>query len=213
MSDMLRLAAFDAEASFQEPQANCPPNDSAGTDRGAAEAAAAAEHADGTAQAPALKDAAEIVEQIVQTAHQLRALLNSSLSEFELNDVRYTVLSIVGGRQESGCTQSELADALDQSESSISTLVDRMRTSGLLYRLRSKTDRRKRVLMLTDRGRSLMALADGRHRREVSELLTAFEPEERTALLALLRRLLAEIIERRSRGIGQSGSETRQAAA
>ena len=58
-----------------------------------------------------------------------------------------------------GCSQADLANELQQSESSISTLVDRMRTSRLLYRLRSKVDKRRRVLMLTDQGRSLLETA------------------------------------------------------
>jgi MarR family transcriptional regulator for hemolysin len=133
------------------------------------------------------------VAKILKAAHRLRAVLNSHLGQFDLNDVRYTVLQIVGDRVDAGCSQTELADELDQSESSISTLVERMRASGLLYRLRSKSDRRKRVLMLTERGRSLLALADDRHREQMASLLAAFTDAERRRLLELLERLVAEV--------------------
>ncbi|HUG94346.1 MAG TPA: MarR family winged helix-turn-helix transcriptional regulator [Planctomycetaceae bacterium] len=138
-------------------------------------------------------EAARIVAKILKAAHRLRAVLNSHLGQFDLNDVRYTVLQIVGDRVDAGCSQTELADELDQSESSISTLVERMRASGLLYRLRSKSDRRKRVLMLTERGRSLLALADDRHRDQMTSLLAAFSDAERRRLLELLERLVAEL--------------------
>jgi DNA-binding MarR family transcriptional regulator len=149
---------------------------------------------------PAGTDTARIVGQILKAAHRLRAVLNSHLGQFDLNDVRYTVLQIVGDRVDAGCSQTELADELDQSESSISTLVERMRASGLLYRLRSKSDRRKRVLMLTERGRSLLALADDKHREQMSKLLAAFSDAERRRLLELLERLVAEL--------GRSGAAT-----
>jgi DNA-binding MarR family transcriptional regulator len=142
---------------------------------------------------PAGFETSRIVGQILKAAHRLRAVLNSHLGQFDLNDVRYTVLQIVGDRVDAGCSQTELADELDQSESSISTLVERMRASGLLYRLRSKSDRRKRVLMLTERGRSLLALADEKHREQMSSLLAAFSDAERRRLLELLERLVLAV--------------------
>ena len=145
------------------------------------------------AAGPAGADTARIVGRILKAAHRLRAVLNSHLGQFDLNDVRYTVLQIVGDRVDAGCSQTELADELDQSESSISTLVERMRASGLLYRLRSKSDRRKRVLMLTERGRSLLALADDKHREQMALLLAAFSDGERRRLLELLERLVIEL--------------------
>lgn len=165
-----------------------------------APSSAAAAGTSAGAAGPAGIETARIVGQILKAAHRLRAVLNSHLGQFDLNDVRYTVLQIVGDRVDAGCSQTELADELDQSESSISTLVERMRASGLLYRLRSKSDRRKRVLMLTERGRSLLALADDKHREQMALLLAAFSDAERRRLLELLERLVAEL--------GRPGADT-----
>ncbi|MGH9174497.1 MAG: MarR family winged helix-turn-helix transcriptional regulator [Vicinamibacterales bacterium] len=98
---------------------------------------------------------------ILRAAQGVRGHLNTRLGAFGLNDVRFAVLRRVATAAPDECSQVELAGELQQSESSVSTLVDRMRADGLLYRVRSRSDRRKWVLMLTDLGRE--RLAQGQH--------------------------------------------------
>ena len=142
---------------------------------------------------PEQRQAIELVSRLSLVAQETKAALNERLAEFDLNDIRYSVLSIVREAAAEGCSQSMLAQKLRQSESSISTLVDRMRTSGLLYRLRSKTDRRKRFLTLTERGRELLAAADARYGNCVDDILGSLSSEDRTILATLLQRLLLRI--------------------
>ncbi len=142
---------------------------------------------------PEQRQAIELVSRLNLVAQETKAALNDRLAEFDLNDIRYSVLSIVREAAAEGCSQSMLAQKLRQSESSISTLVDRMRTSGLLYRLRSKTDRRKRFLTLTERGRELLAAADAKYGNCVDDILDILSSEDRTILATLLQRLLLRI--------------------
>lgn len=136
-------------------------------------------------------DQAEAVVVLIQRASQLlRGALTAHLAEFGLNDVRFSTLRIVAGAESRGCTQTHLAQQLRQSESSVSTLVERMRADSLLYRLRSKTDRRKRVLMLTDRGRLLMNQAESCHAKRVSQLLTSLDASQTRSLVLLLELLI-----------------------
>ena len=118
------------------------------------------------------KQASHVVAEILKTAHRLRSTLSTHFSEFGLTDVRFAVMQIIRDSAPDGCSQSRLAEELDQSESSISTLVERMRSSQLLYRLRSKRDRRKRVLMLTERSRDLLADAEKCHDERMALLLS-----------------------------------------
>ena len=145
------------------------------------------------------KQASHVVAEILKTAHRLRLNLCAHFSEFGLTDVRFAVMQIIRDSAPDGCSQSRLAEELDQSESSISTLVERMRSSQLLYRLRSKRDRRKRVLMLTERSRDLLADAEKCHDERMALLLSCFSPEQLeqfTSLLQqLLRRLTAETLQ------------------
>jgi DNA-binding MarR family transcriptional regulator len=129
----------------------------------------------------------------------LRAELNEYLAEFALNDVRYLVLKAIDSAGPSGCTQTELAETLCQSESNVCTLVERMRSDGLLYRLRSKGDRRKRILLLTEQARQIVARIDACYDQEMSRVLRGLRVEERQVLVCLLRELQTAILERRSR--------------
>ena len=139
------------------------------------------------------QEASEIVARVIKAAGRLHGLLASHFSQFGLNEIRYEVLQIVDAASQEGCSQAELADRLDQSESSVSTLVDRMRKDGLLYRLRSKTDRRMKSLMLTDKGRQLYSSARACHDERMSDLLKAVDPVHVSMLNMLLKLLAGEL--------------------
>jgi len=135
------------------------------------------------------KLAEEIVCKLLQIAHQLRGQRNLFLADFELNDVRYAVLHAVESFDPAGCTQTTLANTLRLSESNICTLVERMRLDGFLYRHRPKTDRRKRLLFVTEKSRQLLTRIDTEHHRRMTKLLQAFPLEDQWQLMQILRRL------------------------
>ncbi len=136
------------------------------------------------------EQASEIVSDILKAAHRIRGILNSYYAEYGLTDIRFSVLQIIKKSDLQGCTQSELAEQLQQSESSISTLVDRMRNSDLIYRLRSKSDRRKRVLVLTDQGRVILDQVEKCHNEHMDKLLKPFRADQKEELASLLSELV-----------------------
>lgn len=129
----------------------------------------------------------EIVDNVMRAAHRLRAILNSHLSQFELTDIRYAVLQAIRETASNGCSQKDLSNRLNQTESSISTLIERMRQSGLLYRLPSTVDRRRKVLLLSELGRETLSKAEEFHSRRVAALLTCFDTNERSTFSRLLK--------------------------
>lgn len=143
--------------------------------------------------APVNRDAERIVDGVLKTSHRLRSVLADHFAEFGLTDIRYSVLQILRNASPEGCTQAELADELAQSESSVCTLVKRMRDSELLYRLRSKTDQRKWGLHITDRGRQLLEQVDACHGKRVTNLLSTFSKDDLSRLANLLEQFLVEI--------------------
>lgn len=135
----------------------------------------------------------EIVSHILRAAGQLKGLLACHFAACGLNEIRFEVLRRVDASSPDGLSQAELASQLDQSESSISTLVDRMRRDGLLYRLRSKTDRRMRSLMLTDTGRMLLSQARAGYDERLASLLSPLDPVHVSMLHMLLKLLTTEL--------------------
>lgn len=136
----------------------------------------------------------ELMDRFLQVSHLLRTTLARHFSEFGLTDVRFAVLRTVRSFEPEGCTQSELAARLNQCESSISMLIDRMRNDGLLYRLRSKSDRRKRLLMLSSDGRRLLEQAEALHIRRMDHLLAPLDGDHRRQLQSTLEVLYRTLI-------------------
>ncbi len=142
---------------------------------------------------PKQLDSEETVECLLLAAHSLRGMLSEHLAKYGLNDIRYAVLKLIADSSPDGCSQAELARHLRQSESSISTLVDRMRSSHLVYRLRSKQDRRKRVLMLTEQGQEMLSQARASYRQQVDQLMGWTDSDEQTQFAETLERIVKRL--------------------
>lgn len=137
--------------------------------------------------------AGELVEMLLRLGQRLRGHLDNRFGTFGLSDARFAALQVIREAAPAGCTQAHLATKLGQCESSISTLVERMRASRLLYRLRAKADRRKRVLMLTDDGRQLFDQGLSARDREAEALFGRMTREEQQQLSSMLGRLFATL--------------------
>lgn len=97
--------------------------------------------------------ASRFLEQLCAAAARVQARQGALCAARGLAEPRRRALAALLLRGDRGCSQTELAAALRVPESSLCALVDRMQAEGLLYRFRSKTDRRKSLLMLTHPGR------------------------------------------------------------
>lgn len=161
------------------------------TDAPSADAPSAAVPTPPTPETPAIK----VVASLLKTSHLLRAFLADHFAEFGLSDIRYTVMRRIDQSGDQGCSQAELARELNQSESSISTLIDRMRNDGLIYRLRSQNDRRKRVLLLSDEGRLRFVRARACHGEKMGQLLSGLNEDQVGTLQTSLNVLTDELAE------------------
>lgn len=135
----------------------------------------------------------ECVEQIdllIRTAHLVRAALNNSFAHLEINEVRYSALKVIDDICETGCSQSELARRLGQSESNICTLIERMEGDQLVIRRQSQQDRRKRVLQVTEQGARILEQVKAYHGLVSHRLLGPLNPDQRRQLTSILQALL-----------------------
>jgi MarR family 2-MHQ and catechol resistance regulon transcriptional repressor len=71
---------------------------------------------------------------------------------------------------------------------SITTAVDRLEARRLVRRTAHPTDRRARVVQLTDSGRKLIEAAFDRHAGDMEQTMAVLKPAERKELVRLLRK-------------------------
>ena len=135
------------------------------------------------------RDSSLLFETLMRVSQMMRLRFNDWLSGFELNDGRYAVLKALAGAPDRGYSQAELAQKLEQSESNVSTLIERMQRTDLVKRLRSDADRRKRVLLISESGRSILAQVESGQSAWIHQTLKGFSPFDQSMLLALLQQL------------------------
>jgi DNA-binding MarR family transcriptional regulator len=85
---------------------------------------------------------------------------------------------------------TRLFNAVILSSGAMTNRLDRLEAMGLVERQPDPTDRRGRLVALTDRGRELVDAAVGDHLANEERLLGALDAEERDQLAGLLRKLL-----------------------
>jgi DNA-binding MarR family transcriptional regulator len=87
------------------------------------------------------------------------------------------------------CGVSEIADHLDVSRAAASQLVDRLVQQGLLRRWEHPTDRRIKLVALTEAGASLVAEGIDARQRWMDELTEVLSLEEQRSIADTLGRL------------------------
>ena len=85
---------------------------------------------------------------------------------------------------------TSLFNALILSSGAMTNRLDRLEAIGLVDRQPNPTDRRGRLVALTDRGRELVDAAVVEHLANEQELLGSLDAQEREQLAGLLRKLL-----------------------
>lgn len=128
-----------------------------------------------------------ILDRWLRATVLVRGQMSEFLEKFGLTEVRYSVLAALRSAVDTGMSQAELAERLMQSESNICTLVERMQQEGMIERLRSDADRRRRVLSLSQAGQQLFdqvefarnmwaaSLFEGLTSRDLSSLNKSFD--------------------------------------
>jgi len=91
--------------------------------------------------------------------------------------------------EQEGLTITDLGDKLFLKNSSITSLMDRMERDGLVYRERTKDDRRVVRIYLTDKARRLKEVIPNFEEHLLKKLKDSFAPEEIAALIGLLNKM------------------------
>jgi MarR family transcriptional regulator, organic hydroperoxide resistance regulator len=123
-----------------------------------------------------------------RAAQHMRVGLDQAASEHGLTGARdWIVLSALaaGPRQ----TQLALAQSLGLDKTTMTSLLDRMESRGLITRAVDSHDRRARIPELTDEGLRVQAEVTSARDRVEAGLLSGFTADEQAQLRGLLTRL------------------------
>jgi DNA-binding MarR family transcriptional regulator len=127
-----------------------------------------------------------------------------------LNESRFNVLDALRRMPDGTSTQAALATALLQSESNLSTLLERMQHDGLITRIRSTADRRKSLIGLATAGSDALLQADHERDRVVTKIMRQLDEHRTRDLCETLELLLARL--ELELGIRSSGDGSAMAA-
>lgn len=143
---------------------------------------------------------------LIRGADCLTAALAECTCDAGLNEPRYRVLETLHRLTGGECSQAKLARLLLQSESNLSTLLDRMGGDGLISRERSPSDRRRSLIRMTPLGAEALFRAERARAIAMTRLLTRFGREELEKLAEGMVRLVREIEGARETRTDSAGS-------
>src|SRR5262250_210324 len=114
------------------------------------------------------------------------------VAPLQLTPAQFSVLLLLD--RNPGRNQTEIANTLGILRPNFVAMLDGLESRDLCTRARSTNDRRSHILMLTDRGRAVLArakkLVAGKHEARLNEMLG---PANKAALLEMLAKIAREL--------------------
>lgn len=123
-----------------------------------------------------------------QANHALGCEVAAALAPLDLGQRGFCVLS---SAMDAELTQTELAGMIGLDKTTMVVTVDELERKGLAERTPSPTDRRARVIRVTDAGRAKVAEGQQIVMRVQDDVLGSLPPDDRQAFLAALMKLVS----------------------
>jgi DNA-binding MarR family transcriptional regulator len=129
----------------------------------------------------------QVGEQYLAVHHRMHRAVNDQMSKCGLSMARTKVLMRL--REQGPTRQSVLAADLGLSPHSITDIVDALERLGLAERRPDATDRRAKLVAITDAGESSLDVARSTRERLFRRIFGALDEEDRATFLRLLDNL------------------------
>ena len=133
------------------------------------------------------KGCTDLMMLLHRTGHALETELTARLAEIGLTPRARCVLSSALDAER---TQSEIAEMISIDKTTMVVTLDLLESAGYAERRPSATDRRARVVVVTESGRELVAQADRVYEDVVDSVLGSLPDDERVGLVNGLTRLV-----------------------
>jgi DNA-binding MarR family transcriptional regulator len=137
---------------------------------------------------PAGAEVGDRLAYLFKRAHlNLAALHEQLLAPFGISAGELAVMMLIQTRAPE--SQQQIADRLGIDRTTMVEVIDGLETKGLVNRRPDTADRRRKVVELTEPGRSMIPRAIKASDQAEQQLLAGFDDDERATLLAFLRRI------------------------
>ncbi len=123
-------------------------------------------------------------ERYLAVHHRMLRAVNDAMSECGLSLARTKVLKRL--REQGPTRQSTLAADFGLAPHSITDIVDALEREGLAERRPDVTDRRAKLVAITDAGEACLGVASAARERLLQQIFGALTQEDRATLLRLL---------------------------
>ncbi|MFD3482256.1 MarR family winged helix-turn-helix transcriptional regulator [Streptomyces sp. NPDC058665] len=124
-------------------------------------------------------------------AHQVRGAVDQRMAAAGLSLARTKLLQLLASH--GGMHQAELAEALGQAPRSVTQAVEALERLGLITRATDPTDRRRKTVELTDKGRSALRAGEHAGRQVLRQIFGALDQGQLADLERLLTRTRASL--------------------
>lgn len=124
-----------------------------------------------------------------RASYTLTTELTAALEQLGIAPRAHAVLAAAAGGQH---TQTELAKTVGLDKTTMVVTLDELEAAGLAERRPSPTDRRARVIAVTDAGRRKLSEAEEIGNAIRDDVLSVLPANERNAFLAALTRLVGD---------------------
>lgn len=128
------------------------------------------------------------------SARSWRLALDARLKDLGVGQAGWLAIAMIA-KSKSALSQRELADLLGVEGPSVVAMVDRLERAGMVVRAACPTDRRVKLLHLTDSGRALYAKVRTQADAFRASVLASVDPVALAAATELLEALRARIEE------------------
>ncbi|WP_312111187.1 MarR family winged helix-turn-helix transcriptional regulator [Pantoea septica] len=129
---------------------------------------------------------------LYQTAHAWRLAVDRHLKHSGLSMSSWMAIGLIASETRP-LTQTELAQMLGLEDASMVPLIDRLVKQELLTRVQPPEDRRKRHLVLTEKGNQAFALVKSKADALRAELLSDIDPQALATTEQVLQQLLTRM--------------------
>lgn len=135
---------------------------------------------------PFRSDAQEAAIALLRTASVVSRRFARVVEPHGLSLAQYNVLRILRGAGAEGLPTLAIRDRMIDEGSTVTRLLDKLETAGLVTRDRSRPDRRQVLCQITTAGEALLSTLDPVVDAADTEAMAMLSPVERTSLIELL---------------------------